>query len=439
MPAPNLADMWSVPTQDEILTRITELVARTGGDARLAWLAAILPALAAVGFVVAMQLNRRTFARRLSKLEQLVGAGGDGPSVREFCAELVKQLRLKLPRARIPETPVEYETAFIRGLFIHLRARRRQRSRVDESLCRLEQELAELRDEVSRVASEATAPPASAIPEASTTQGPNELQPTFAGELSDEIDDAEIIAPDPELNAMLAEADKALPEPEPLPLPAVASAEFFQRVEEALKRIDELEKAWSDRSVAAAGLLVRIDDRIEELRHLLPHEPPPRDEKATDLIAPVPGEASTTGSTGEDVLETASPVEVESSTAGDRSQSAQAFSAGDPAIYIDSLRSLLSEAVLEEQRLTESREAAEKTRLALTELNHALSADMTHRQAIVARIDSQLRDRQIQLVTDIMRAETEHAELTQALSRITSTVGELGQWVGQSVPMDSNT
>lgn len=430
--------MPSVTTQDEILSRITELVARTGFDVRLAWLAAILPALAAVGFVAAVQFSRRNLARRLSKLEALVGSNGNSPSVRDFCGEVVRQLRLKLPKARIPETPVEYETAFIRGLIVHLRARRRQRSRVEESLSQIEGELAELRDEVSRVSTEMATPPASAIHTASTMLEPSLLAPGFAGEFSDDVEDTEIIAPDPELNAMVVEAAKAVLEPETELIPDVASAKLCERVESALKRFDELEKAWSDRSVAAAGLLVRIDDRIEELGHLLQLEPSKREEHVADDAVPIRDEAPGNCLIGEDPIQSVTPAEIELDTAEQRQQFHDGRSASEHAAVLESMRSLLAEAVLEEQRLAESREAAERTRLALSELNNALSADMTHRQSVVERIDSQLRDRQIQLVTDIMRAEAEHAELTQALSRITSTVGEMGEWVRQSEPAESN-
>ena len=80
----------------------------------------------------------------------------------------------------------------------------------------------------------------------------------------------------------------------------------------------------------------------------------------------------------------------------------------------------------ERLRDIETREAV--ARAALDEaagIDARLEAQVRRREDIVARIDSQLRDRQMQLVTDLLRAEGRHLELTDALSRLTGLLDEL--------------
>jgi len=66
--------------------------------------------------------------------------------------------------------------------------------------------------------------------------------------------------------------------------------------------------------------------------------------------------------------------------------------------------------------------AAEARHLELTTLNETLAAQLTRRENLLARVDHELRERQIILVTDIMRAEAEHLSLTEALEGITRSV-----------------
>ncbi len=66
--------------------------------------------------------------------------------------------------------------------------------------------------------------------------------------------------------------------------------------------------------------------------------------------------------------------------------------------------------------------AAEARHLELTTLNDTLAAQLTRRENLLARVDHELRERQIVLVTDIMRAEAEHLSLTEALEGITRSV-----------------
>ncbi|MFQ5501701.1 MAG: hypothetical protein ACE5EQ_05295 [Phycisphaerae bacterium] len=77
------------------------------------------------------------------------------------------------------------------------------------------------------------------------------------------------------------------------------------------------------------------------------------------------------------------------------------------------------------ESLSHVREAAEETRQALETMNGSLNGQLEQRRDLVHRIDRQLRERQIQLVTDILRAEGRHLELTTALSKVQETVSSI--------------
>ncbi len=75
--------------------------------------------------------------------------------------------------------------------------------------------------------------------------------------------------------------------------------------------------------------------------------------------------------------------------------------------------------------------AAEARRLELTTLNDTLAGQLTRRENLLARVDHELRERQIVLVTDIMRAEAEHLSLTEALEGITRSVQSMTNDISQ--------
>lgn len=85
---------------------------------------------------------------------------------------------------------------------------------------------------------------------------------------------------------------------------------------------------------------------------------------------------------------------------------------------------------------------ADASRAALESLDESLDANLNHRRDMLARIDSALNERQMQLVTDILRAEAEHLSLTEALDQIRSTVdaiqgdlaGVIGDGLGANKP-----
>ncbi len=80
---------------------------------------------------------------------------------------------------------------------------------------------------------------------------------------------------------------------------------------------------------------------------------------------------------------------------------------------------------------------ADASRAALESLDASLDANLNHRRDMIARIDSALNERQIQLVTDILRAEAEHLSLTEALDQIRSSVdaiqGDLSAVIGDGL------
>lgn len=76
---------------------------------------------------------------------------------------------------------------------------------------------------------------------------------------------------------------------------------------------------------------------------------------------------------------------------------------------------------------------AESSRAALEALDTSLKANLAHRQDMLRRIDSALSERQIQLVTDIMRAEAEHLSLTEALGEIRTSVDALQADISRAV------
>ena len=67
-------------------------------------------------------------------------------------------------------------------------------------------------------------------------------------------------------------------------------------------------------------------------------------------------------------------------------------------------------------------ETAEARRHDLDALNTSLATQLTRREELLARVDHELRERQIVLVTDIIRAEAEHLSLTEAMEAISSSV-----------------
>lgn len=72
--------------------------------------------------------------------------------------------------------------------------------------------------------------------------------------------------------------------------------------------------------------------------------------------------------------------------------------------------------------ISEAIQRADNSRQALESLDASLNANLAHRREILERIDSALCERQIQLVTDILRAEAEHLSLTDALNQIRTSV-----------------
>jgi len=67
-------------------------------------------------------------------------------------------------------------------------------------------------------------------------------------------------------------------------------------------------------------------------------------------------------------------------------------------------------------------ERADRSRQALETLDDSLNQNLAHRREMIAKVDSALAERQIQLVTDILRAEAEHLSLTDALNQIRASV-----------------
>ncbi|MCB9853871.1 MAG: hypothetical protein H6819_12295 [Phycisphaerales bacterium] len=67
-------------------------------------------------------------------------------------------------------------------------------------------------------------------------------------------------------------------------------------------------------------------------------------------------------------------------------------------------------------------ERADRSRQALETLDESLNDNLAHRREMFSKIDSALAERQIQLVTDILRAEAEHLSLTEALNQIRASV-----------------
>lgn len=75
--------------------------------------------------------------------------------------------------------------------------------------------------------------------------------------------------------------------------------------------------------------------------------------------------------------------------------------------------------------------AAESRYQELTTLNDTLAAQLARRENLLARVDHELRERQIILVTDIMRAEAEHLSLTEVLEGITRSVQSMTEDITQ--------
>ena len=87
--------------------------------------------------------------------------------------------------------------------------------------------------------------------------------------------------------------------------------------------------------------------------------------------------------------------------------------------------------------LIDAIERAEASRTALASLDTSLTANLDKRQEMMERIDSELNNRQIQLVTDILRAEVEHRSLTEAVDSIQSTVDAMRKDLADTVGGES--
>jgi|GEM_PF-3553570 len=119
---------------------------------------------------------------------------------------------------------------------------------------------------------------------------------------------------------------------------------------------------------------------------------------------------------------------------GDEKQVADSTSPAEDKAHAEALASI-DTACLRAQsahdELQAAINAAESRHLELTTLNDTLAAQLSRRENLLARVDHELRERQIILVTDIMRAEAEHLSLTEALEGITRSVQSMTEDITQ--------
>lgn len=511
-------DSEYVTPDPNILDRLIDALSADGGSGQYFVAIALIPAISALFFALVLLGFLRSSSRRTKELEGRLArlesgeSATAGPTVREFCRELIESLRLRLPKAGVPEVPPAYEADFVRGLVTHLRARRRHRVAFEKTFEEAARELASTREEINYIklrleaianAAMNPAPLANAsdpMPSDSPVETSEEefsailsdaaaaLDSQESDESGDVLEDA--TAPDRAFDpqaveqsagetGIIAEVQSA-PGTEDESIEALtltqrssseacppATAECdgsvveitgeSNRLSELIEQsriqiacLDEVRELtiragsiadamkilmnqFEEREAQSASLIDRMDHRLEEMdrrsRELTASSDVVRIPEATDVPAmdhfpvdPIQSEVN---------VESASTASASPCPADELMLDCLSGSLSEGA---ESLKGVIADAIIEGQRLTETRDGAEHTRAMLSELDAALSGQLTGRQALLDRIDSQLRERQIQLVTDIMRAQAEHLAVTKALQEAAASVDGVQSLINDALP-----
>ncbi|MBK8271337.1 MAG: hypothetical protein IPK83_24655 [Planctomycetes bacterium] len=148
-----------MPSVDFVMEELAGLVNRTSADFWIAVIGTIAPVMAIGIVVIVLVGTRRSVLRRLENLEtqsSKVHEVDTGPTVREFCRDLAASLRMRLPKARLPAKAETDDVAFIRGVLIHLKARRRRHVELEQTVLQLARDVANLSDEIAGLRSATT-------------------------------------------------------------------------------------------------------------------------------------------------------------------------------------------------------------------------------------------------------------------------------------------
>ncbi len=105
----------------------------------------------------------------------------------------------------------------------------------------------------------------------------------------------------------------------------------------------------------------------------------------------------------------------------------------------DELDALIARVTKTARRLTDAEQCADRTKGAMETLDECLNAQLARREDIVERIDRQIGTRNIQLVTDILRAEGMHLQLNTALGDVDHVVRNLGRLASETETADPST
>ncbi|MFQ5423086.1 MAG: hypothetical protein ACE5F9_03815 [Phycisphaerae bacterium] len=103
------------------------------------------------------------------------------------------------------------------------------------------------------------------------------------------------------------------------------------------------------------------------------------------------------------------------------------------------LEPLIARVTKTAQRLADAEQCADRTKGAMETLDECLNAQLARREDIVERIDRQIGTRNIQLVTDILRAEGMHLQLSTALGDVDHVVRNLGRLASEADTADAAT
>lgn len=501
-----------------ILDRLITALSADGGSGRYFVAIALVPAVSALFFALVLLGFLRSSSRRTRELEGRLArlesgeSSTAGPTVREFCRDLIESLRLRLPKAGVPEVPPAHEADFVRGLVTHLRARRRYRVALEKTFEEAARELASTREEINyiklrleAIANAAMNPsPITTAPDPMPSDSPVETsEEEFSAILSDAA--AALDAPESEESSDVLEGaraseqefniqavEQAIGDTETLAEVEIASSNEGEPIEAPLQmlqassassppataecdntvvemagesshltelieqsriqtaRLDEVRELtvragsiadsmkvlmnqFEEREAQSASLIDRMDHRIEELdrrnRELQAHADASHIPESIGKPAGEP--PSDEPATPECHFECATNAAASPSPADELTLDCLSASLTDGA---ESLKGVIADAIIEGQRLTETRDGAEHTRSILAELDSALGQQLTGRQALLDRIDSQLRERQIQLVTDIMRAQAEHLAVTKALQEAAASVDGVQTLINDALP-----
>lgn len=140
-----------VTDSDHILTSLSAIVGQAYLPERYTLIVVAVGALAAVCLLIATAISERRVRSRLAdiehRLEDLARAS-DGPTVREFCADLTHELRMRLPNVDVPSLPETREADFIRGIVAYLKSRRRKSRTVVYEIEQLRSQISELTAQV---------------------------------------------------------------------------------------------------------------------------------------------------------------------------------------------------------------------------------------------------------------------------------------------------